>query len=150
MSEKSIKVTYLADPLTDIEDDAKFAESVLKRIGGIPAKILHVTSAPHDIPKSTDLLVIDYGGMSVFGGEGNSRFAVMMACEWAENHPGKLVLIWTAYTAKLYDHELQATFGHLDNIVFRYPAHKVFPNASEEKELDERLRATLQAYYGCE
>jgi hypothetical protein len=69
-----------------------------------------------------DLLVIDYGGLSFGYGDGwtLAHYEVRRACEWAENHPGKLMVIWTAHTARLYSDELNDAFGHLDNIIVRY------------------------------
>lgn len=71
--------------------------------------------------KTFDLLVLDYGGASVAGGTQDLvEWQIRCACEWAENHPGKVLLLWTSYTALEYGYELEAVFGHLDNVMVRF------------------------------
>jgi hypothetical protein len=87
-----------------------------------------------------DLLVIDYGGMSsCMGGEDRSRMEVRMACNWAEDHPGRPVVIWTSFTARLYRGELEAEFGHLGNILIRTS----YPSTDEINAFFDVLRGWL-------
>ena len=50
-------------------------------------------------------------------------------------------MIWTSLTSRLYEDELQEEFGHLDNVVVRYPNDD--PNGG-------RFPARLQAWFGLE
>jgi hypothetical protein len=68
-----------------------------------------------------DLVVIDYGGLSTSYGASWERaeWEVRTVCEWAREHPGKLVVLWTAFTHRIYAEGLEDDFGGLDNIAWR-------------------------------
>lgn len=66
-----------------------------------------------------DVLVIDYGGLSIMN-QATGNMQVWSACHFAEQHPSVLVVLWTKYTARLYEGELEREFGHLPNILPRY------------------------------
>lgn len=70
--------------------------------------------------KTFDILVLDYGGASIHGTDNLAGWEIRAACEWAENHPGRVLLLWTTFTALEYGHELEAEFGHLDNVMVRF------------------------------
>lgn len=74
--------------------------------------------------KDGDTLIIDYGGAAVFGVSEPARYEVRQACKWAEEHPGKPMVIWTGHTRMLYEWELQDQFGHLPNVLSRFAPGK--------------------------
>jgi hypothetical protein len=76
---------------------------------------------PSHLPDSgVDLLIIDYGGMSSFGARDTATFNIRLCCEWAQNHPGTLCVLFTTFTMGLYEDELEGEFGHIDNILALY------------------------------
>ena len=88
-----------------------------------------------------DLLVIDYGGLSTFGGS-HAGMQVWAACKYAEDHPGCLVVLWSKFTERVYRGELEAEFGLLDNVLLRY--------GKDETGYDkpERFNAKIRAWFG--
>jgi hypothetical protein len=69
-----------------------------------------------------DLLVIDYGGVSIMGAWDLAEGEIRSCLEWGRDHPGSLILIWTYYTQRVYEQELEEAFGHPDNLMVRYTA----------------------------
>ncbi len=92
--------------------------------------------------KSVDLLIIDYGGLGP-GAGGLAVSQIRAACEWAENHPGKIMIIWSNFTREIYIDELEEHFGDLDNIRFRFK--KRFGADINEELFDE-----LKLWYGAD
>ena len=90
--------------------------------------------------KSIDLLIIDYGGM-LPGAYGVQVSQIRGACEWAENHPGKIMIIWSNFTREIYIDELEEHFGDLDNVRFRFKSR--FGSDLNTEMFDE-----LKLWYG--
>jgi hypothetical protein len=81
-----------------------------------------------------DVLVIDYGGVATTVGFDGWRVAkdeIEMACRYAENHPGTLLVLWTYYTREVYEQELSENFAHVDNIIAHYS--KDYENLADNK-----------------
>lgn len=91
--------------------------------------------------KSIDLLIIDYGGLMV-GAHGVQISQIRGACEWAENHPGKIMIIWSNFTREIYIDELEHVFGDLDNIRFRFKSRF-------GADLNEPMFDELKLWYGA-
>ncbi len=64
-----------------------------------------------------DLLILDYGGMTI-GARDTCKWQVREALMWAEQHPSSLVLIWTWFTAELYQ-EVINEFKPFANVLVR-------------------------------
>ncbi len=140
-----IETGIICDPVSnDVEDDWKEIEERL-RLFELPIDVVLRGVGMHQIKdRSLDLLVIDYGAMSL-GASSTGEWQVRSACEWAENHPGSLLVIWTWFTQRLYERELREQFGHIDNIISYFPnseslsiklekwfAHKVTENENAQ------------------
>jgi len=69
--------------------------------------------------KRADLLIVDYGGMSCAGASDTCVWEMRFATEWAQNHPGCLMVVWSSFSRRLYERELSEEFGHLDNVIWR-------------------------------
>ena len=141
---KPIKVGIVVDsrggfdltPEEEIEEIIKFFAMF-----DIPVKL--VASGEHMgviNRKNIDLLILDYGGM-LPGAYGVQVSQIRAACEWAENHPGKIMIIWSSHTREIYIDELEEHFGDLDNIRFRFKSR--FGSDLNTEMFDE-----LKLWYG--
>ena len=86
--------------------------------------------------KTFDLLVVDYGGIVAHGAWDTAEWQLRRVLEWAREHPGGIVLLFTFYTKKVYEGELEREFGHQDNVLMRYR-----DSGTEDEEIGGRLRA---------
>jgi len=118
---KKLLVSAIIDPCGIFESIEKEAEITIAYLNqhGIPCRLFQYAEYFTDeiINSNPDILLIDYGGMSINGAPGAATSQIMQACEWAESHPGKLMVIFTAFTSEVYNDELKSEFGHLNNIV---------------------------------
>lgn len=85
------------------------------------------------LKSNPDLVIVDYGGMSTSGAHDGARWNINYICRWAEDHPGKLVALWTHLTGVLYKHELEAEFGHLGNVTY--------PTGFSDSTVDDKIKA---------
>lgn len=135
-----------------LENEVEAAIESLEIIGLKNIKVAHSGHSLREIfGKRFDLVIIDYGGASLGYGSATATVEVDAACRWAENHPGALVVIWTKYTAMLYEDELQAEFGHLDNVLLRYDASEsVYGNdLNGPARFQEKLRQWFDGDHYC-
>jgi ABC-type transport system substrate-binding protein len=90
-----------------------------------------------DKQKHVDLLIIDYGGLWATPGISDSVAVdpIREACEYAENHPSTLLVIWTFFTKQAYEFELESEFGHLTNISTVYAKNSFGGDSLGDKEL---------------
>lgn len=86
-----------------------------------------------------DLLVVDYGGVSVMGAMDLAVWQVRSCLEWGRDHPSSLVLIWTHFTQRVYEWELAEVWGKPDNLFFRY---------TEGEEAYEAFASKLRVWFG--
>jgi sugar/nucleoside kinase (ribokinase family) len=87
---------------------------------GIPVELKsHFDYFPEDLEiKPADIFVLDFGGL-LPGADSLIVDAVRSAAEWAENHPGKLLVLWSSFTTQWYMNEAKHLFPELTNIVCR-------------------------------
>jgi len=140
----SIRTGFVFDEsgLYSIDDEVALAVDELCVLG-LDVEVSAQGHTMMDIYKeSFDLLVIDYGGLGVMGGS-HANSQVWAACQYAGNHPGSLVVLWTKYTANLYWDGLDETFSHLDNIVIRFERHESAYAFSEDV-----FRGKIQRWFG--
>lgn len=116
-----IKTAFIFDYCGEPEEEAEFAQKILSDNGFDIQNVLLGNQAS-DLQQFTgrlDLVLVDFGGLSYgLGGEADKN--INMICQWAEDHPGTLIVIWTAFTQMLYENAITFHFGHLDNIVYHY------------------------------
>lgn len=74
--------------------------------------------------KMPDLLLLDYGGAYTTGTSDTIGYNLRYARQWAEDHPGKLLVLWTRFTGDAYKVEAEEELGPLDNVC--YPSSPVF------------------------
>jgi hypothetical protein len=121
------------DALCDLTGDQHFPVTVAYKAEAIGLDFFR---------KSFDLVIIDYGGLSTMGAMGSGIAQVDAACRYAEEHLGCLLVIWTGYTANIYEDELREQFGHLDNIVCRYKdSSSVYGNLDGDPEFIAKFKA---------
>lgn len=115
----------------------------LERSLNVPANqfdvIGHFDAVAEEVEEKSeraDLLVIDYGGVMP-GAGGMVSSQIRWVCEWAENHPGKLVILLTMFTAEIYLNEFEEEFGKCDNIIPRY----CDPYSGDREKISKWLRA---------
>ena len=137
---EEVRTAILLDPSWSItqEEEIKAILSDLRRtLGRGRIKLVAVANGFHVLEnKAFDLLVIDYGGVAAHGSWGVAEWQLRRVLEWAREHPGGLAVLFTAYTRKVYEGELEREFGHQDNILFHY-----LSSFSEDEEYGPKLRA---------
>ena len=69
--------------------------------------------------KTADVLILDYGA-AAFGSRDMGIWQVRDGCRWAEEHPGRVLLLWTSHTNRLYKDELEQEYRHLTNVIYRF------------------------------
>lgn len=120
----SIKCLIITDPVGEESSD-----EIIKSISSAtdtPFENFVVLAHHHgvdretkDIAERADVLIIDYGGMS-WGATDAVVSQVRFVCEWAKEHPSKLAIIFTSFTAEIYAQELLDEFGECKNIPYLY------------------------------
>lgn len=141
-----IKTAFVFDESGNMspEDEANLAVDELTSFG-IDVSVSGIGSTMMDIYRdSFDLLIIDYGGLSTMGGS-HAEMQVWSACNYAENHPGSLVVLWSKYTERVYRGELAETFGHLGNVLLRFEQHESAYDFSEDSS--RRFKERIQAWF---
>jgi len=91
------------------EEDEELARMVrdLEREGIKPEIVFDIRYPPGATEPIPDLLIIDYGGMSAMGAHGIALFNVKHALKWMDDHPGKLIIIWTMFTEYLFKEAIE-------------------------------------------
>lgn len=112
-----IETGIICDPVSaNVEADQKEIELCLREFG-LPINVVLRGIGMHQVGnRRLDLLIIDYGALS-FGAHSTGEWQIRAACQWADNHPGSLLVLWTWFTQQLYERELKERFAHLDNIL---------------------------------
>lgn len=90
--------------------------------------------------KDIDLLVFDYGGASSLGSDDTCLDQFETACKWAEEHPGRLLLLWTTFTVMLYRRGIKDNHQSA-NVLWRFD-----PNNTSQ-EADDRHRKRIKAWF---
>jgi hypothetical protein len=72
-----------------------------------------------ELAERADVLIIDYGGMS-WGATDMVVSQIRFVCEWAKEHPSKLAIIFTSFTAEIYAQALYDDFKECENIPYLY------------------------------
>lgn len=134
-----IRTAFLLDVSWSVSQDEEIELmlSVLGRcLGSDRIETVAISNGFHELADKTfDLLVVDYGGMAAHGSWDGAEWQIRRVLEWAREHPGGLVLLFTGYTRKVYEGELEREFGHQDNVLMRYQSTFV-----ENEEYEEMLR----------
>jgi len=86
-----------------------------------------------------DLFVLDYGGV-LPGADDMVRSQIRTAIKWAEDHPGKLLYLYTDFTRNWYEREYDETFGGHENIVYRF----------RNDHLEDEVEAKIRQWFGLE
>lgn len=117
----SARIGYLCDPGGDTEAERQNIESSLQDLG-IAFHIAYFSQEGAyrflQADPYLDVLFIDYGGMSVMGAHDTAKSNVRGVKNYADNHPGTLIVFWTEFTSELY-REVSEEFGAIDNCVCR-------------------------------
>lgn len=120
----SIKCLIITDPLGG-EATEEIVEQVAEWTSTSPDSLEiighyeYVSEEAEEKAQHADVLLIDYGGMAI-GATSACADQIRWVCEWAKEHPGKLVILLTMFTAEIYFDELDSEFGECDNIITRY------------------------------
>ena len=115
-----IRVGIITDiPITKTPEEER--EEILLELSNMGLEISSVV-AGFDVlevlESRPDLLIVDYGGMSTSGAGDGAAYNIRHICNWASEHPGRLVVLWTYFTGALYGSEMEAQFGDAGNIVY--------------------------------
>jgi len=116
---KPLRLGFVTDPsiFSKPEEESAGLLQAFNELVGIPAELaMHAHYLPEIYHQEIDLLVIDYGGLASRGDFVRPDRAIRLARTWAIDHPGKVLLIWTEYTASLY-REIEEELGHARNVL---------------------------------
>lgn len=105
------------------------------------SKLVHHSNrfSPSDVPRSTDVVVIDYGGI-MLGAYDHVKDTTRLALEWAEDHPSNPLVIWSSFQGRLYKDEFEQAFaGRDENVFFRYGKERQNPSWAENQKQTESI-----------
>lgn len=114
------RVGFVQDFSNDNEEEREVALSELELWTKRPFEVVwHGTE--REMPKmpDVDLLLVDYGGLHHAYGDAIEVYGRAVK-RWADEHPGKLVLLWTAFTAACYKAVFEDFQSGEANILMRY------------------------------
>lgn len=134
-----IRTTFLADESSDNMDDEWDSIQYHLEDMGLDIEVIHKVHRIDQIGEP-DLLVVDYGGLSIGGAYDVARWHMKAATQWAVDHPGRLMLVWSQFTQFLYEDVLEDFRGELDNIVPFYEGD--YDEAT--KKTEEKIKAWFQ------
>jgi len=99
-----LRVGIMRDyPLIQEEDEElEYMVRYLEQEGIKPEIVFDIRYPPGLSEPVPDLLIIDYGGMSSMGAHDTALFNVKETLKWMDDHPGKLIIIWTMFTEYLF------------------------------------------------
>jgi len=142
-----IKTVIIVDSMgsesgTPAEEIAEIIET-LKNDWNLPVEVVAAGEGAYVLDdQNPDLVIIDYGGMMP-GCEDTVNSNIRYVLDWASEHPGKLVILWTDFTYLIYHHEFEEEFSDRDNILFRYSdghANGVLSEMFSSKYTIEKVR----------
>lgn len=147
-----IKTLIIADPAGGVgntpEEEGDFMAKYLAEVHGIVINYTVTTAAQTLDEAKPDLVILDYGGAMMGYGDGAWR-QVDYVLKWAENHPSKLVLIYTLFTTWMV-HEIQEDINTLDNVLFWDPSDKYRRSMpwDERAKHQEVVALKIRHWYG--
>ena len=125
-----LRLAYICDDFGDEQTDAEKCSDEF-RWSRMSNELVLAGNYLHQIDgRDIDILVIDYGGMSISGAWEAAFQQVKAARRWAEEHPTSILLIYTQYTWHIYE-EIQLEFGELPNVFFNIDFINPFPKIRE-------------------
>lgn len=119
---KPIRTAFIFDPMGDLssDDDDHEVRMAIFELEQIGLTIKNIGSAEGPLLlkaiANPELIILDYGGMSL-GAYDTAVFNVRYVCDWMEDHPNCLLVLWTGHTVDMYRAEIQGIFEPLPNIV---------------------------------
>ena len=142
MSVKSLIITdYMGGETTEeVLDELSSSLNVPATIFDVIGHYEAITEEAEEKSERADLLIFDYGGVVGLGSPGMVSFQTRWVCEWADNHPGKLVILLTMFTAEIYLDEFEKEFGHCHNIIPRY----CDPYSGDRKKISTWLKTLTE------
>lgn len=119
-----IRVFYLIDFMgsADTSPEEEVQETIRHFLElGVPVELLAWSFSFHvinDFP-GTDMVILDYGG--VMPGCGDMVTGqIRDVWKWAQDHPGKLVVVYSSFTWAMYSDEMIREFGKLKNVCYAF------------------------------
>jgi len=121
---EKVRTAILLDPswsITQEEEIKAILDDLRRWLGRGRIKMVAVANGFHVLKdKDFELLVIDYGGLAAHGSWDSAAWQLRCVLEWARDHPGGLVVLYTGYTRRVYEGELEREFCQADNVLMRY------------------------------
>lgn len=117
-------------------------------VEGIEAELVGCTSyITDDMNHSVDMLLVDFGGVMP-GAQDTIDSNLREVRKWAEEHPGKLVVIWTQFTAEMYYNAVDSEFGDIDNVIYLFASmhHDDFYESTFDRM--DTMYDKIRAWYG--
>ena len=149
MSDK-IKTGFVFDPVGSgtIEEEVEMAVFELRKIG-LDVEVKAMDDGMVDFAnRSLDLLIVDYGGVSLGGAYDLATYQIKEACQWADERPGSLMVIWTKFTSIVYQDELEREFGHLDNVLLRFEGKDGSYDFMGRENPNTRFNNAIRTWFG--
>jgi len=134
-----VKTLIITDPTGGAgmspEEEADFIARYMAEMYGIVLNYVHSTAAQSLKEVQPHLVILDYGGASIgYGDTGYHQIEYVL--KWAEDHPSKLVLIYSLFTTWMV-HEIQEDIEPLDNVLFWDPSDKEYRRSLPWDERDK-------------
>lgn len=119
-----IRVAVLQDLMgTSFATPEEEVEQILEELKSIFRRPVNLLIADRNFTKvaetNPELVVVDYGGMAIYGASSAAEWQVRAVRTWAEEHPSGVVCIWSGYTEEIYK-EVSELLPELPNVVVRF------------------------------
>ena len=135
-----IRVGFLQDISEDNEAEQRMALRELAReVGGEYGVVWAGDGLAFAKIPDVDLLLVDYGGLHASYSGAWDTYGHEVK-RWADEHPGKPVLLWSAFTAACYSASFEGFEREAGNVMSRYAGAWDFDGYPD---LWDRLRSWL-------
>lgn len=130
---KTLIITdYMGTSVAEPEEEAVNIARLFKQDFDIDLNWTHQTAANNLENINPKLIIIDYGGL--LPGSDVDIHQMRAVLNWAQDHPSRLVLIWTSFTANIWKYELEDEFKEADNVLLWEPGESTHFFSFDEAE----------------
>lgn len=124
-------------PVTDADEREDIAYELQSAGIGPLCVVYSGTNVVEGMSAEPELAVLDYGGASGYGG-GRATSTVSYILDWAREHPNRLVVLWTAFTAQAYEGEMH-DLEKVPNLVWR--------TSDYDRKEEARVHRTIRKWF---
>lgn len=151
-AEPTLHAGIIVDPLASgLADPEQEIQEIFEKLKswGLPVELKVSGHGMQLFKERLDILVIDYGGLSIGAGD-TAAFQVREAVRWAQEHPGSVLTLWSKHTWRIYHYELEEEFPPLENLLFYYPPTEKFLPSEEHWAHQDAVRDRVRAWFNVQ